>query len=190
MARKRTVQIPSDDELKRLYPRLLLAAYWRLAYLDLLHEVDAEDIVQDSFESLLVGKCPPDVDVSAFLFNRVRQAAFNRARSRQGRLERLAESDDVFDVASAEPSPDVLVDDLTLSRAVRARLAALAADDDEVCRLVDAYASGLKTRGEICAELGISADQLRQARRRLNRRVAQLPKELVAAVVDHLGRAS
>lgn len=189
MARAKTAQIPSDDELRRLYPRLLLGAYWRLAYLDLLHEVDADDVVQDAFETLLTGKCPRDVDVSAFLFNRVRQAVFNRARSRQTRLEQLIADDELFDAPSPDPLPDVLVDDLALSREVFAQLAGLAGDDAEVRGLLNAYASGLRKRGEICAELGISADQLRQARRRLNRRVAQLPDELVAAVVDRLRSA-
>lgn len=188
MARSETGKIPDDDALRRLYPRLLLGAQRRLAHMDLLHETSPEDLVQDALEALLSDKCPPDVDVEGFLFNRIRQAASNRARNRQARDAKLG--DEPLGCALPAPPPDVVSDDHTLAHEVRSRLYAAVSDDDDVRCLLNAYESGLRKPADIRQELAMSADQLRRARRRLNRRLGELPQDLVAAVVDHLRRAS
>lgn len=73
MAGGQSATIPDDESLRRLYPRLLLGAHRRLAYMDVLHETTAEDVVHDALEALLEGKCPQHINVDAFLFNRIRR---------------------------------------------------------------------------------------------------------------------
>ncbi len=118
------------------------------------------------------------------------QAVSNRARNRQAREEKLTDNDAPAGCALPAPQPDVIADDHTLASRVRALLVDVAHEDNDVARLLDAYVSGLRKPADICRELDMSATQLRCARRRLNRRLEQLPRGLLAAVYDHLRRAS
>lgn len=183
-------ELPPDDELLRVHPRLLLAAQRRLRAANLLGETTAEDVVQDAYLAFLERNPPADIELDAFLFTTIKQLVANHSRASRARDARCAPTDHELGMGAPPRGPERVALDHQLVDAVRDHLYKAAARDPEVLMILAAYEQGILKASDIRADLGFTREQYRHARRRLTRKLDELPKHLVDAVTDHLRRTA
>lgn len=182
--------LPSDEELLRVHPRLLLAAQRRLRAANLLGETTAEDVVQDAYLALLERSPPADVELDAFLFTTIKQLVANHSRASRARDARRAPIDHELGMGAPPRAPDKVALDHQLANEVRDHLYRALARDSEVLMILAAYEQGIFKASDIREDLGFTREQYRHARRRLTLKLDELPKHLVDAVTDHLRRTA
>lgn len=192
------------EEIRKLYPELLVWANRWIAACRLQGKLEAGDLVQGALRALLEDKCPAGVSPRGFLKQRIKQAATNRARHHHkfpstpyhptddddGTVGELAdttsESADAAALRTERVGTTAKVMDFLLEKATNA-------NDEEVFSILgafqnDAYAGdGEKVkRARILEQTGLSAQKYQAALKRLETMLKDLPPELHADVMEEL----
>ncbi len=197
MAHASKGQVPDEDERSReiraLYPRLLRHALKKLSRFGV--SGDPADVVHEAILSLADEKCPRGVPVEAFLKVKILNIVGNQARHQQRvPITFMAEVDDdalslgALKYGNPGPAaPDESADERRIAGEVFSRLSQAAdqADDIEVGLVLEAFKEGTTVRAELAAYVGVPANKVDAAKRRLETLCKNLPgglKEAVRAV--------
>lgn len=174
-------------EIRRLYPRLVLAAVRRLQRAG--DWGDPEDVVHIAVLAIVRGQRPAHVPVEVFLRKKIQNVVSNAARTRTRVPERLVDDPRVLDALLADPPPDESLDQAQVSAMTFSAIidAANATGDAEVALMVEAYRDGTTTRAEVAASLGLTTAQHDAARKRLDRLCQRLPEAVLDGVRQVFG---
>lgn len=173
----------TEDEWRDVINRLKHITYKHYYWLPLkVRGADLNGLINDAIADTLKGERvrPPGVNLVTFLANVVRSKV-NHLLEREKKVISLEDMSPARPVASVEPPYLVRPDEKERQEAFRRmceRLRELVDGDEVLCKIMALRLSNpdVKAR-EIARELGLTADELRNAQKRLSRRAKELLEE-------------
>lgn len=178
---------PQSQKIRDVYPKLLLAAKRRLDRFGV--EGEPEDVVDGAVLTLLKGRCPPGVEIEAFLRKKILNIVSNAVRHRK-RVPKVSIEDGGLPDEYLQDVPDFeTAEEARIAGQVFDALYAAAdkKEDEEVALILLAYRDGVTTRAKVAEEVGISPREYDAARRRLTTLCKHLDPSLLEMVRATLG---
>ncbi len=200
----RHARVGDANEIKALFPELLLYANRWVDVCRLRGQCDPRDFVQQSVMQLYSGYCPATVSTIAFLKNTIKQRVTNHVRHLKKHPRVAIDADETDDAPDASvllvtdlPSPESALihrDLISVTAATVDALMNLAVNDSDVSMILMAFQDeaylgddNSVKRAAVLTATGLSASDYQAAIKRLHTLLGKLPPELLSNVADHLG---